>query len=301
MAKEIKDLAASVRERLRNYSKEHGEEFQSVLVRYGAERFLYRLSNSAHGARFLLKGAALFTLWFDQPHRPTKDIDLLGSGANNIPAIEQAIKDVCSVTYDDGLAFLPDTVTGEIMREDLAYQGVRVKLTAKLGNIKIPLQIDVGTGDAVTPGPQTAEFPGLLDFPHAKLKVYPKETVVSEKFEAMVRFGMANGRMKDFWDLHYMIDEFAFEGTVLRKAIRATFERRNTKVPESPPIALTETFVKDTRIAGLWRAFISRNRLTVYTDLKETIDKLGRFFAPIVSAESTNSDLTITWRNGKWV
>jgi len=300
MAKEIKDLTASISQRLRNYAKDHGEDFQSVLVRYGVERFLYRLSKSEHSERFLLKGAALFTLWFDQPHRPTKDLDLLGIGANDIPAIEQAVKEVCSIDYDDGLEFISDSIKGEVIREDLAYQGVGVKFTAKLGSIVIPLQVDVGTGDAVTPGPETAEFPALLDFPAARLKVYPKETVVAEKFEAMVRFGMANGRMKDFWDLRYMIEEFEFDGPLLQKAIQSTFERRDTKLPDTLPVALTETFAKDKRLVDLWNAFTNRNRLEKYTDLQETIDSLATFFKPIVAAEAKNEDLDQKWLKLSW-
>lgn len=302
MAKEIKNLAASVSERLRNYAKEQGEEFQSVLVRYGAERFLYRLSQSTHNERFLLKGASLFTLWFDQPHRPTKDLDLLGFAPNEIPAIEQAIKEICSIEYADGLNFLAETVVGETIREDLAYQGVRVKLTANLGNIRIPLQIDVGIGDAVTPGPETAEFPGLLDFPHAKLRVYPKETVVAEKFEAMVRLGMANGRMKDFWDLRYMIDEFDFDGNLLQTAIRATFQRRLTSFPERLPVALSDEFAKDANVSDRWNGFIRRNRLDRFTDLVRIVERLRSFFEPLIEAESGDNQFNMKWKAGAdWI
>ncbi len=300
MAKEIKDLTASVSQRLRNYAKEHGEDLQSVLVRYGAERFLYRLSKSEHKDRFLLKGAALFTVWFDQPHRPTKDIDLLGFGLSDITTIEKAIREICAIEYNDGLEFLSDSVKGETIREDLAYQGIRVKLIALLGNIKIPLQIDIGTGDAVTPGPETAQYPALLDFPRPKLKVYPKETVVAEKFEAMVRFGMANGRMKDFWDLRYMIAEFEFDGALLQKAIRSTFERRNTPFPESLPVALTDIFVNDRRVAELWTAFVTRNRLKHYSDLREVIDDLRRFFGPIVESGASGKAVMARWIGEKW-
>jgi predicted nucleotidyltransferase component of viral defense system len=299
MANETKDIARSIADRLRNHAKEHGEEFQSVLVRYGCERFLYRLSISPHADRFLLKGAALFTLWFDQPHRPTKDIDLLGYGNNDIPAIEQTIKDICSIEYADGLQFDTESITGEEIREDLAYQGVRVKFTARLGNIRIPIQIDIGTGDAVTPGPENAEFPALLDLPSPTLKVYPKETVVAEKYEAMVRFGMLNGRMKDFWDLRYMIEEFEFDGALLQKAIDSTFERRNTQLPGSLPIALTDEFVLDKLVNERWTAFISRNGINNYVDLSETIARLAVFFEPFVFQNV--SDLSIKWDGRKWV
>lgn len=299
MANETKDIARSIADRLSKHAKEHGEEFQSVLVRYGSERFLYRLSISKYADRFLLKGAALFTLWFDQPHRPTKDIDLLGYGNNDIPAIEQTIKDICSIEYADGLQFDTESITGEEIREDLAYQGVRVKFTARLGNIRIPIQIDIGTGDAVTPGPENAEFPALLDLPSPTLKVYPKETVVAEKFEAMVRFGMANGRMKDFWDLRYMIEEFEFDGALLQKAIDSTFERRNTQLPGSLPIALTDEFIRNKLVNERWTAFIQRNGITRHVDLSETIAMLAVFFEPFVFQNV--SDLSIKWDGRKWV
>lgn len=302
MAKEIKNLAASVSERLRNYAKEQGEEFQSVLVRYGAERFLYRLSQSTHNERFLLKGASLFTLWFDQPHRPTKDLDLLGFGPNEIPAIEQAIKEICSIEYADGLNFLAETVVGETIREDLSYQGVQVKLTTLLGNIRIPLQIDVGIGDAVTPGPEIGKFPTLLDFPAAQVKVYPKETVVAEKFEAMVRFGIANGRMKDFWDLNFLIDEFDFDGNLLQTAIRATFQRRLTRFPERLPVALRDEFAKDANVSDRWNGFISRNRLDRSTDLVRIVERLRSFFEPLIEAESGDNQFNMKWKAGAdWI
>ncbi len=300
MPKETKDLAASVRKRLRNYANERGEDFNSVLTRYGVERFLYRLSVSALRDRFLLKGAALFSLWFDQPHRPTKDVDLLGYGSTEIPAIEQSIREICVIGSEDGLEFLPETVKGEVIREDLPYQGVRVKFKAKLGNAEIRLQVDIGAGDAVTPAPVEAEFPTILNLPAPKLKVYPKETVVAEKFEAMVRFGLANGRMKDFWDLRYMIAEFEFDGATLQSAIRATFERRETPLPEDLPVALTDQFANDPMVISRWTGFIRRDRIDQFTELGETVEELRNFFEPIITAGARVESLSEKWTKGEW-
>ncbi|MEQ1924198.1 MAG: nucleotidyl transferase AbiEii/AbiGii toxin family protein, partial [Pyrinomonadaceae bacterium] len=259
--KETKDIASSVKARLTALAKKRGEDVQSILVRYGVERFLYRLSVSEHKDRFLLKGAALFSLWFDAPHRPTKDLDLLGFGPSDIPSMEDTIKSICRVKTEDGMEFLTDSVRSELIRGEEAYQGVRIKLTAKLGQARIPLQVDVGFGDAVTPKPEVADFPTLLDLPAPSLKVYPKETVVAEKFAAMVRFGEANGRMKDFWDVNYLLEEFEFDGELLQRALRATFENRQTPFPTVLPIALQDEFGENPLVAARWKAFINRNRI----------------------------------------
>lgn len=302
MAREVKDIAASVFARLKAQAQKQGEDVQSVLTRYCVERFLYRLSISAHKERFLLKGAALFSLWFDQPHRPTKDVDLLGYGANDIPTLETVIREICKTTFDDGLLFDTNSVHGGLIREEEAYQGVRLKFVAMIGKVKIPLQVDIGFGDAVTPGAEIAEFPTLLDFPSPQLKVYPKETVVAEKFEAMVRFGMANGRMKDFWDVNFMIEEFDFDGRILQEAIRATFRTRQTSFPTDLPVALRDEFAKDGFVAGRWSGFISRNRIERSTELDKIIERLRSFLAPVIEAESKGDSFIKKWQGGRnWI
>jgi predicted nucleotidyltransferase component of viral defense system len=299
MAKEIKDIAASIKARLINLAKENREEAQSMLTRFGVERFLYRLSRSEHKDKFLLKGAALFALWFNQPHRPTKDVDLLGFGDNDTPTLEKLMREICEVESDDGLRFDPDTVHGELIREEEAYQGVRIKLTAFLGSARIPVQIDVGFGDAVTPDAETATMPTMLEMPAPTLRVYPKETVVAEKFEAMVRFGLANGRMKDFWDLDYLIREFDFDGKLLQKAIRATFANRRTVLPKELPVALTNDFAQNARVVAVWSGFINRNRIQTSTDLGKVIETLSEFFSPIIAAEESGSTLQGKWSEQK--
>lgn len=300
MAKEIKDVAASVRARLTAKAKEQGEDVQSVFTRYGVERFLYRLSISPHKEKFLLKGAALFSLWFNQPHRPTRDLDLLGFGESDIPALEKAVGHVLKIkAEDDGLEFKSETIRGERIREEEAYQGVRIQFIAMLGNARIPLQIDIGFGDAVTPGAEVADFPTLLDFPAPHLKVYPKETVVAEKFEAMVKLGRGNGRMKDFWDLNYMIAEFGFDGPLLQAALRSTFANRQTIFPNKIPVALTDDFARDERVVRLWSGFISRSGINRSTDLLDVVRNLRNFFEPIVNAEAKGETVKTEWLPGQ--
>lgn len=233
---EKKNIAASIHQRLKNLLNETGEEFNLLLRRFANERWLYRLSISEYKDRFLLKGASLFTLWFNTPHRPTRDVDLLGFGSSGIADMEKIFKEICAVETEDGLIFKPETVKGGEIKEGQEYQGVRITFMALLGTAQIKLQVDVGFGDAVTPEAETIEFPTVLDFPKPRLKAYPKETVVAEKFEAMVKLGMLNSRMKDFWDLRLMISAFEFDGTILQQAIETTFERRQTVFPENLPL-----------------------------------------------------------------
>jgi predicted nucleotidyltransferase component of viral defense system len=224
-------LSASVKQRLLNFAKEKGEVFNFVLTRYALERLLYRLSVSPYKDKFLLKGAFLFTVWFDVIQRPTRDLDLLGFGAQDIAGLEKIFVSLCKIESEDGLIYLAETVKGGEIREGEEYQGVRLIMTAMLGKARIPLQIDVGFGDAVIPQPQEETIPVILDFAAPKLKIYPKYTVVAEKFEAMVKLGIANSRLKDFWDLRFLANKFEFDGEVLQQAITATFARRRTKLP----------------------------------------------------------------------
>lgn len=295
MAKVLKNVDASIRAKLAEIARRDGENFENVLVRYASERFLYRLSKSVHKDKFLLKGAALLSLWFNERHRPTRDLDFLGFGASDIPTLEEIIKEICRIDFADGLQFLADTVTGEKIREEEAYQGVRLEFRAMLGNARIPIRVDIGFGDAVTPQYEDVEFPTILDSPAARIKVYPKETVIAEKFEAMVRFGIANSRMKDFWDVHLLISEFDFEGNVTQSAVVATFENRRTPFPTGVPIALTRDFSQNLRVVGLWSAFLSRNRIERFTDLTEVIAKLNEFFTPIVTSVQTQTAFNKNW------
>lgn len=295
--KEVTNLAASVRAKLQNIKEKTGEDFQLLLMRFAAERLLYRLSVSPHKDKFLLKGAALFNVWFNEPHRPTKDVDLLGSGENDIPAVEKIFREICQIESPDGLDFPLETLQGSLIREEEVYQGVRITLTAMLAKARIPLQIDVGFGDAVTPKPKTETLPTLLDLPAPKLKLYPKETVVAEKFNAMVKLGIGNSRMKDFWDVNYLIEKFEFDGIVLQKAITATFKNRQTDFPKELPLALTDEFATNSAIILRWNGFIKRNKISKNTDFGKIIENLRSFYEPIIEANKANDEFSKSWTN----
>lgn len=229
------DLAASVRQRLLNQSQKLGEVFDLTLTRYAIERFLYRLTCSAYADQFVLKGAILFAVWTGQMYRPTRDIDLLGFGDSSAETLIHLFKEICAVEVDpDGLMFDGRSVQVEEIREAQEYPGQRVRLQAHLGQARISLQVDIGFGDVITPAAPEVEYPSLLDFPAPRLRVYPKETVIAEKFQAMVVLGFINSRMKDFYDVWLMSKEFSFAGRLLARAIQATFERRQTDLPHSP-------------------------------------------------------------------
>jgi hypothetical protein len=184
---EVKNLSASVRARLANLAQAEKEDFQQMLSRYARERLLYRLGASDYQERFILKGALLFAYWTRAPHRPTRDVDLLSQGSPDIAILEEVFRDLCRLeVVPDGLIFRSDTVKGERIKAEEEYEGVRLHVTALLGNARITLQVDVGFGDRVVPKPEEIDFPTLLDFPVPHLRSYTRESVVAEKFEAMV-------------------------------------------------------------------------------------------------------------------
>lgn len=259
-----KDLAASVRARLLNIAKSEGSNFNQLLVRYALERFLYRLSQSAHADRFLLKGALLFTLWYDMPHRPTRDADLLGFGPSDLQSISQTFRDIASITVDDGITFDPESVTAEDIRKEAGYVGARVVITVELAKARCKTQIDIGFGDAVTPGPVQSEYPVLLeDFPAPRLRTYPVYTVISEKLHAIALLGMTNSRVKDYLDLWVMLDRESLNMNTLAQAISATFTRRGMAVPTDLPMGLSDEFSADPSRQALWAAFVRKNDLAM--------------------------------------
>ncbi len=224
-----RNTAASVRARLLIRARETQQDFNLVLIRYALERLLYRLSVSPHADQFLLKGALLFDLWFDIPHRPTRDADFPGFGSAELPHLEAVFKDVCAMETDDGVTFRPDTVHATEIRKEANYAGVRVTLLGLIDGARCQIQVDIGFGDAVTPGPEDVRYPVMLsEFAAPKLRVYPRYTVVAEKLEALASLGIANSRMKDYFDLWILSRHTGFDGDTLRRAIRATFDRRKT-------------------------------------------------------------------------
>ena len=298
-----RNIAASVRQRLLNLAREQQEEFQGLLTRYALERLLYRLSQSEYRDTFILKGATLFSVWSDEPHRATRDLDLLGKGDSTVTHLEQVFQDICRVQVTlDGIEFKNDTVRGEQIKEDQEYEGVRIKLTAILFTAQIPIQIDIGFGDAVTPASVAVDFPTLLEFPTPRLLTYPRETVVAEKFQAMVMLGIANSRMKDFYDLWFLSKEFTFFGEALGSAIKATFERRQTTVPLIPPLALTAEFSGDETKQKQWSAFIRKGKLrSDRKTLSEVVTILQYFLMPPSLAVANNEPFNKIWHPaGPW-
>lgn len=260
----MNNVAASVRARLLNVAKVQGVDFNQVLVRFALERILYRLSQSEHADLFLLKGALLFTLWYDMPHRTTRDADLLGFGSSDLEPVTQTFRDIASVTVDDGIMFDPASVVAEEIRKEAGYAGARIFISGELAKARCKTQIDIGFGDAVTPGPVDATYPVLLaDLPAPRLRTYPVYTVVAEKLHAIALLGMTNSRLKDYLDLSVLLDRETLDADLLAQAIKATFERRGMAVPAGLPVGLTDEFAHDTSRQALWRAFIKKNDLAL--------------------------------------
>jgi hypothetical protein len=277
-----RNLGASIRARLKQRADASGQEFNLILTHYGLERLLYRLSISAHAGNFLLKGALLFSLWYDQPHRPTRDVDLLGFGPDDIESAVSAFREICSIAVEDGIEFNPASVKGAEIRKEAGYGGVRIDIVAKLDGARIALQVDIGFGDAVTPGPVNVSYPVLLDdLPAPYLRAYPKYTVVAEKFHAVCLLGMSNTRLKDYFDLKVLFDDGGLDPLELHRAIEATFQRRQMPIPTALPAGLSEAFASDASKRTQWHAFLKKNRLDaialvdVVTGLRDDFHKIG--------------------------
>jgi hypothetical protein len=284
---EIKNFAASVRAKLLTHAKATGANFDRVLVRYGVERFLYRLSQHHYRDRFILKGAMLFLTWPEGAFRPTGDLDLLGHGPPDPDALKTVFAEICSLDDPrDGLTFDIASIAVEAMREDEKYRGVRMTMFAYLEKTRIRLQIDVGFGDAVHPDPRRITFPCLLPgMTVPEILAYPAETVIAEKFEAMVRFGEADGRMKDFNDIWAITRTFEFEMATLVQALLGTFQRRETAVPTETPVALTAAFANLPAKQTGWASFLKTNPPAMTPPpLEELLADLRRFFDPLLRA-----------------
>lgn len=258
----MSNMAASVRARLLGIAKTQESDFNQVLVRFALERILYRLSQSEHARRFLLKGALLFTLWYDMPHRATRDADLLGFGASDLESVAQVFREIAAISVNDGIVFDPTSVAAEEIRKEAGYGGVRVTIAGELAKARCKTQIDVGFGDAVTPGPVDSVYPVLLnDLPAPRLRVYPTYTVVAEKLHAIALLGMTNSRVKDYFDLSVLLERETLDADLLAQAIKATFERRGMAVPTELPVGLTDEFAHDTSRQALWQSFVKKNEL----------------------------------------
>lgn len=296
-----RNVAASVRARLLERARAEKRDFSLLLTRYALERLLYRLSISSHAEHFLLKGALLFDLWFDVPSRPTRDMDLLGFGAAEASQLISVFTDLCALPVNDGICFDGQSVRAEEIRKEANYAGIRVNLLGWVDGARCPIQVDVGYGDAVTPGPETVQYPVILDeFPGPRLRVYPRYTVVAEKLEAMIALGVANSRMKDYFDLWVLARHTDFDGDVLRQSMAATLSRRSTSIPTDIPYGLSAAFASDPHKQMQWQGFLKKNRLEALP-LDQVLADLRSFLMPPLRALAAGAPFNRTWtRASTW-
>ena len=295
-----RNIAASVRARLTQRAHDRQENVQLALMRYAIERLLYRLGLSSHREKFVLKGAMLFSLWAPTPYRSTGDLDLLGFGDPAPERIVSVFREICLLAAaDDGVVFNAETIRAQAARLEEEYSGIRLTLDAEIAGARLPLQIDIGFGDVVTPGIQDIDYPSLLGMPLPHLRAYPPETVVAEKLQALVALGLLNSRMKDFFDLWAISETFAFAGSTLVHAIQATFERRATTIPLQMPAALTATFSSDSTKQAQWRGFLRRTAIALApAPLPDLLHRIGDFVMPPLEALRAGATFNKNWRPG---
>lgn len=304
MSKGTPNVAASVRARLANITATTGDDYNLLLVRYGLERFLYRLGESKHKGSFVLKGALLFSLWGGTRHRATRDLDLLGFGDSEVAHLITVIKEVCQTPVtDDGIVFDPESVRGEEIRTIDEYGGVRINLRGNLGTAIVAVQIDIGFGDAMTPPPLEVSYPTLIEMPKPVIRVYSQETVIAEKTEAIVKLGMLNTRFKDYFDLYFLATRYSFDGPTLSQAMGATFSRRGTAVPATAPVGLTAQFGADTNKMTQWVAFCRKGRVpSPDRSLHQLTEFLALFLLPPLMHPSAGTTFNLHWPvGGPWV
>ncbi|MGC9125490.1 MAG: nucleotidyl transferase AbiEii/AbiGii toxin family protein [Caldisericaceae bacterium] len=301
MKKEIKNKPASISARLMNIARNGGIDFDSILLRYFQERLLKRLSVSDFADSLILKGGLLLLCLKMPESRPTKDIDFLSELKNDINGIQNIFRKISAIKYDDGVEFIPSSIESERITEDADYEGIRLKIEGTLGKIRKRLQIDIGFGDVISSEAAFISFPSLIGDP-LKLNAYPVEYIISEKFEAMIKLEMINSRMKDFYDVYYLSLSYDFDGDKLKQAIEATFQRRQTPMPENPLIFRTE-FRSDKMRQKMWASFLRKLRLPdVNQEFSEVMLKITAFLEPIVSSINEKSEMNKSWnaKKGTW-
>ena len=302
MARNVKNIAASVHQRLLNKAKESSRPFNELLQYFAIERFIYRLSKSPHADKFILKGALMFAAWHGPASRPTMDIDLLGKIDNSLEVITAAIKDACRLEVEpDGISFNAETVEAVRITEDAEYEGVRVRVQGSLGNARFSIQIDIGFGDVVVPNPRTVSYPAILDFPAPELKGYTMESTIAEKFQAMVKLGILNSRMKDFYDIWILSRTSDFEGNILAEAVAKTFEKRNTPVTLDAAL-FNPSFGKDGDKNVQWRGFIRKTKLINAPDsFEEVMTAVKLFLEPLAASIAERRAFNSNWiAPGPW-
>lgn len=302
MNKKPVNISASVLARLKNIADKEHLDFNFLLLRYIQERFLSRLAASGYVNKFILKGGFLLLAYNIEKARPTRDIDFLGVNVSaNIKELEHLIRDIAAIDLRDGVKFLPDSIKGEAIKENADYEGVRAKLTAKVGSARNVIQIDFAFGDIVSPHPLQMDYPTLLDRQSIRILAYSKETIVSEKFEAIVKLTTFNTRMKDFYDIFFLANEFDFEGVALQTAIKNTFARRQTSLNSAEEL-FGSTFGEREDFRRHWEAFKKRTRLSTKEAFHEVFKFIQSFVAPIIEAETAGKLMSLKWdhASGKW-
>jgi hypothetical protein len=296
---ELDRLAQSVHARLVRHAKEIRADPNLVLARYASERFLYRLSRSRYADRFVLKGALLLLAWFGESFRPTRDIDLLGHGELSNDSLVAIVREVCEQPVPpDALIYDPGSIRIVTIRPEDAYGGRRVVLRAALGSARLPVQIDIGLGDSVTPAAEWFDYPSLIGSPSPRLRAYPREVVVAEKLHAMVVLGSKNSRMRDFYDVHTLTKRCTFDGGRLASAIRATFHRRRTQIPDALPLALTPAFAEVEGKQRQWEAFLERSGIAVADSLRVVSSEIAVLLGPVMDDARSGETAVRTWPPG---
>ncbi len=296
----LTNIPASVHQRLLNLAQETKRPFNELLQYYAMERFLFRLGNSPHADRFVLKGALMLRVWNLPLARPTMDIDMLGRTPKSVDDLVEIIRQCLTVEIpDDGVSFDMKSVKGEPITLDKKYHGVRVRVRGRLGNARLSLQLDFGFGDVVVPGPVEVDYPELLDFGQPHLLGYTPDSTVAEKFQAMVELEMANTRLKDFFDLWKLSQTLHFDGSILAAALTATFRQRGTPLPTSPPPALTESFSADPTKQAQWSAFLRKMRLEAEAGtLTEIVKEIADFLLPPAYEAASGNPFGKNWTPG---
>ncbi|MGB9004600.1 MAG: nucleotidyl transferase AbiEii/AbiGii toxin family protein [Candidatus Aminicenantales bacterium] len=296
----LSDIPSSIRQRLLNASRDRKEEFQRTLNRYAIERFLYRLGQNRLAKNLVLKGAFLFEIWNPADCRPTRDADFLSFGEPKARHLGAIFASVCRQTFKtDGMTFDADTIRTEPIREGQFYGGLRVRVVGHLGTARTPLQFDIGFGDKIIPRPTIQSFPSVLGLPKPRIKIYSKESVIAEKYQTVVFFGMINSRLKDYFDLFEMSQNFGFEGSTLSKAVEATFKARRTQLPAALPLGLSKEFYNSAENQRRWRAFLERiGRASSAPSLERVVKALRRFLTPLAAALIDQKPFNLKWPAG---
>lgn len=298
--KSVRNVPASVRQRLLDRARNDKRPFNELLQYYAMERFLYRLARSAYAGRFILKGALMLRVWRAPEIRPTMDIDMLGRTSNDEASIVAQVREIMAVDVEpDGLVFDSASIQAERITEDADYEGIRIRFRGMLDTARVTMQLDIGFGDIVYPGPEEMDLPTLLDSPVPRLLCYSRESAIAEKFEAMVKLGVLNSRMKDFYDIWLLSRQFDFDGARLAEAVRLTFERR-----ETPLIAAIEAFGESFIDAkqGQWTAFWRRlQQEHVPASFHDIVVAVEAFLAPLAATLSQEQSVSASWTApGPW-